>query len=207
MYSQASVLGPATIVVVISAALGLPLLFLASRCERHRSKDNESFSRFVLILITWVTNIAIVLVYFEQSQLDNEAFDQHWYTSVCSTLGLAVSQMFAPQFIKEIISYSFHTLRRHRDRGYQLSLYAETDPDKLTDENSDQVRTQLLTQDQLYKLYTGPQFDGGLVLAQVVTVIFICLFYSSTMPLLYPICLIYLVLMYWYTKFMLLKYC
>jgi len=41
----------------------------------------------------------------------------------------------------------------------------------------------------------------------VLTVVVICIFYSSTMPLLYPVCLMYIVFMYWYCKFMLLKYC
>ena len=38
-------------------------------------------------------------------------------------------------------------------------------------------------------------------------VLAIAIVYSSTMPLLYPACLMYLVFTYWYCKFMLLKYC
>ena len=39
------------------------------------------------------------------------------------------------------------------------------------------------------------------------TVLFICMFYSSTMPLLYPLTLLFLTVMYVYSKFMLLKFC
>jgi len=46
-----------------------------------------------------------------------------------------------------------------------------------------------------------------MILAQILTAMFITLFYSSTMPLLYPVCFVYLLVMYWYSKFMLLKFC
>ena len=96
---------------------------------------------------------------------------------------------------------------RHKDRGLQLSLFKETDVKKIDETNEDLVATQLNTQRQLYTMYTGPQFDAGLVHSQVIVVLFICLFFSGTMPLFYPLIFGYLVLMYWYSKFMLLKFC
>lgn len=46
-----------------------------------------------------------------------------------------------------------------------------------------------------------------MVQSQVTTVLFICLFFSGTMPLLYPIALVYIVLIFWFSKFFMLKFC
>lgn len=37
--------------------------------------------------------------------------------------------------------------------------------------------------------------------------IFIVLFFSGTMPLFYPLCFAYLLVVYWHSKFMILKFC
>lgn len=39
------------------------------------------------------------------------------------------------------------------------------------------------------------------------TAVFVTLFFSGTMPLLYPLCLGFIVVIFWYSKFMMLKFC
>jgi hypothetical protein len=53
--------------------------------------------------------------------------------------------------------------KRLQDRAFSSSLHLVTDPSKLDEANGDLVCTGLQTQRQLYNLYTGPQFDGGLI--------------------------------------------
>lgn len=191
----------------MNTAVALPLLILASKYEKHFSKDHESFSKFLLISITWFCNTALILIFYQQKQLGNTLFDSNWYASVCSTLGFTLFMLLVPQVLKEIIKYWGHLALRYYDRRFKSTLFKETNPEKWNETNSDEANSRQATQQSLNKLYTGAQFDGGLVQAQVLTVIGIALLYSSTMPLLYPVCFIFLVFMYWYSKFMLLKYC
>lgn len=195
------------IIVVIMNSISIPVLFLASRNEKHITKDAETSIVHHLIVIVWFVNTIFVLIFFTQSLKEMEWFGLDWYRSVCSTLGLTLIEQCFPILLVGYGYYFYTMLRRYCDRGMKSSLYKVTDRRKLNDENSDQVSTNLITQKQLYQLYTGPQFRGGMVQSQVTTVIFICLFFSGTMPLLYPIALVYIVLIFWFSKFFMLKFC
>jgi len=74
----------------MNTVVALPLLYVSSKFERHNSKDKESFSRFLLISITWFCNTALILVFYQQKQVGNQAFDSNWYASVCATLGFTL---------------------------------------------------------------------------------------------------------------------
>lgn len=65
----------------------------------------------------------------------------------------------------------------------------------------------MATQEQVNQLNTGPEFNVVVVQSQVMTIIFLTLFFSSTMPLLYPLCFLFLVVMFYFSKFMILKIC
>ena len=41
----------------------------------------------------------------------------------------------------------------------------------------------------------------------IITLMFVCIVYAGGMPLLYPLCLFFLTVMYWYTKHQLIKFC
>jgi hypothetical protein len=43
--------------------------------------------------------------------------------------------------------------------------------------------------------------------AKVLMMMFVCVMYAGGMPLFYPLCLIILIINYWYNKYMLFKYC
>ena len=57
------------------------------------------------------------------------------------------------------------------------------------------------TQEQLHELHTGPEFDGAYRMAQTLTVVSVCLMFSSVMPLLYPVCFVYLMFKFYWSKF------
>ena len=56
-------------------------------------------------------------------------------------------------------------------------------------------------------LYTGHPFSFGIIQAQIITILFVTLMYAGATPILYPLCFIYLILIYLYSKFFIVKYC
>lgn len=62
------------------------------------------------------------------------------------------------------------------------------------------------TQYELNMLYTGPDFDISTRTAQIFNVIFTCFLYSGGMPLLNCICFIYLIIIYYTDKFLMLRH-
>jgi len=142
--------------VLVNTAVALPLSIVASKFERHASKDKEILSRFLLIATAWFCNTALILIFYQQKQLKHTAFDSSWYAAVCATLGFTLFQMFVPQILKEIIHYLGHMALRLYDRGGQLSLYQETNPEKWDETNSYEAKSRKTTQESLNRLYTGP---------------------------------------------------
>lgn len=189
----------------MNTVIALPLIYFAARFERHKSKDNESSIKHYLILMVWFLNTIFVLFFFGEDHMGR--YDETWYTNISSTLAFVLVQLFVPYLAGGLCYYLFKMLQRCLDRGLQLSLHLVTNPILVTQENSDLVSSKQLTQKQLQALYTGPQFDASMVQSQLMTSIFVTLFFSGTMPLLYPLCLAFLVAIYWYSKFMLLKFC
>jgi len=80
----------------MNTALALPLSIVASKFERHASKDKESYSRFLLISTAWFCNTALILIFYQQKQLKHAVFDASWYATVCASLGFTLFQMFVP---------------------------------------------------------------------------------------------------------------
>lgn len=58
----------------------------------------------------------------------------------------------------------------------------------------------------LQEIYTGSQIRIGYKFAQTFTFIFVCLAYSSGLPIMYPIGTVYFVMTYWFDKVCLMRY-
>ena len=58
----------------------------------------------------------------------------------------------------------------------------------------------------LNRLYEGPEFDISFWSAQAITFIFVVLMYCGAVPLMIPVCFIYLILRYWVDKYQVLKF-
>lgn len=65
---------------------------------------------------------------------------------------------------------------------------------------NDYRKTKKLTQDDLIKLYTGPEFLVEMRYASIINVILITMMYSSGLPVLYLSAIIHLFLLYWIDK-------
>jgi len=66
------------------------------------------------------------------------------------------------------------------DRGQKLHVKKD-----LEDDGDDEVNTKQLTQDDLNEFYTGSKFNGEECFSRMISIMLICLTYSSGMPLMY----------------------
>lgn len=64
------------------------------------------------------------------------------------------------------------------------------------------ANTRKVTQAQLEALYTGPDLFLDERYAQMLTAIFVCTAYSTGIPLLMPICVLFFAVLYWVDKYM-----
>ena len=56
-------------------------------------------------------------------------------------------------------------------------------------------------------MYTGPEFYIDYRYSQILTIIYICLMFSSGMPILYLVTFVHLSVMFWIDKIYLLRVC
>lgn len=80
--------------------------------------------------------------------------------------------------ISDIVEIVLNLLRRWKDRSFSL---------RISRDGNDIPKTKCIRQKELHSLYTGPQIKIGYKFAYMFTFIFVCLAYSSVMPLLYLI--------------------
>jgi len=66
--------------------------------------------------------------------------------------------------------------------------------------------TRQTTQEEYENLYTGPEFILQLRLAQVLSMMFVTMTYSSVLPILYLVSFLFLLITYWTDKFLILRY-
>jgi len=67
-------------------------------------------------------------------------------------------------------------------------------------------KTTSLTKEAYLKIHIGPQFIVEGRYAQICTTIFVCLFYSSGMPILYVSILLFMFITYWLDKWLFLRF-
>ena len=91
----------------------------------------------------------------------------------------------------------FFWYKRCKDRKW--SRIIKTDKHDIP--NSEQAR-----QKDLEMLYTGDQIDIGDRLAYIFTVLFICIYFSAGLPLMYPIGTICFFVTYWFDKISLTRF-
>ena len=70
----------------------------------------------------------------------------------------------------------------------------------------DKKITKQTTQEEYENLYTGPEFILQLRLAQVLSMMFVTMTYSSVLPILYLVSFLSLLITYWTDKFLILRY-
>ena len=112
--------------------------------------------------------------------------------------------IFISSFIvnsKDFYRFAFDTFRRCRDRSFKLNL--KLDPE---DEDCDKPNSKLRIQSELEALYTGKVFKGEKTYSRMMSTMFVILMYSSGMPIMYPIGVVFYFVTYNVNKFLLIHY-
>mmetsp|Transcript_24374 Transcript_24374/g.37766 ORF Transcript_24374/g.37766 Transcript_24374/m.37766 type:complete len:159 (-) Transcript_24374:2048-2524(-) len=129
-YMQALAYGPSLLVVFLNNVLGYPYVIVAAKLLKLQSRDSQTFSKFVLATILWVSTIAFLLVFYLEKREEIEVFDSEWYLTVAATLGFALFQVFFLYYVVCFGAFLFKMARRWIDRGLSCSSYKESDPSK-----------------------------------------------------------------------------
>ena len=147
------------------------------------SRDTAALKWFSLNYYMSFLNIGIILPFYSQDtqvpDLDSTGnissamptlFSRAWFLNVASSLGFAISLNFVLYYMVIMIKYSLSSCRRYKDRVYNSNLEQESAANNVNDQNDademdDQPESKMATQSALHDLYTGDEFDAGMVQA------------------------------------------
>ena len=115
--------------------------------------------------------------------------DPAWYADIGATISFYMIINVISPHVAFIISYISRLIKRSYDKNC-----------------SKKRKTKKLTTHEYLKLHIGPEFSIGTRYAQILSTIFIILFYSSGMPILYLCCFLFFTILYWIDKWMILRY-
>ena len=188
--AEALVFFAALVVVLVNMGLEVVITYLV-RFERHHSEDTMNRSVFLrLFVMKYINTSGIFLILNNHAILKNVLgiassnsfdFSSTWYSSVGVTLILV-------QLVNVATGHIF--------KAYQFWLFhhrlgrAKTDP------------SYALTQAQLNRLHTGPEFLYSENYAQHMATFFTTLTFATGLPLLYPIACINYFIGYFVDKYL-----
>ncbi len=158
--------------------------------ERHRSKTSELLSRAFKMFVLQFLNTAAIVV-FINARIDTSFeplrrgefsdFSEQWYVAVGTSIVLTMALNIVLPHLFPLVLWLGTKYRRCADRSCGCDVH----------------RTKCITQRQLNRLYMGPKMFLDERYAQAFNVIFVCLAFSSGMPLLLPVAALSFVVTYW----------
>lgn len=128
-------------------------------------------------------------------------FDPDWYSERGNDICIF---LFTSIFItnsEELVGYLNVLLKRCWDRSFKLSL--KKDPE---DPEDDEPNTKKKIQSELEELYIGDEFKGDEAFSRMMSTLFVMIMYSSGMPLLYPMAMLFFAITYLVNKMLIFKY-
>lgn len=176
--SQAQVLSYfASFMVLVVNNLIEKLVRRSATFERHHTSDGQSASIFTRLLILKVINTAAVFLInnnnvilrqvfgLEQTSSSVE-FTTDWYTSVAVTIVLVqLGDVISSHLMPCYRYFRLEQLKKSAAKNNKIAL----------------------TQDELNRLHVGPEFEFAFNYAQMLSTFFVCLTFSTGIPILYPI--------------------
>lgn len=163
--------------------------------ERHRSKTSELLSRAFKMFVLQFLNTAAIVV-FINARIDTgfeplrrgefSDFSEQWYVAVGTSIVLTMALNIVLPHLFPVVLWLITKYRKCSDRSC----------------GCDEHRTKCITQRQLNRLYMGPKMFLDERYAQAFNVIFVCLAFSSGMPLLLPIAMLSFIVTYWVDAFL-----
>lgn len=182
----------------ITLAVNILVRGLISRLvsfERLGSKTDETASRAIkLFFLQFLNTGALVLIlnahvdtdFFVLRRGDHRDFDADWYASVGVALTIVmIANIFIPH-LTPLLSCADGAIRRWHDRRY----------------GCDRTITRAMTNEQLVTRMRGPEFLISERMAQIYTIVFVCLVYSTGLPILLAVCTLSM-LLFWLVDFVL----
>ena len=164
----------------------------------------EFINMGIIVLITSFDSIGITqMVLGDLADKHNiyEGFEPNWYMEYGNKICIFI---FMSSFVvnsKDLWLVALTNVRRCRDRSFKLNL--KLDPE---DEDCDKPNTKIRIQSDLEKLYTGKEFRGEKAYSRMMSTLFVILMYSSGMPFMYMIGLVFYTVTFCVNKFLLIYY-
>lgn len=211
------IVGTSVLVIVFNVIICYCFELIA-KLERFGTLNNETRSKFRRITVMQFINIAVILLlvnfrvedmrelrlYGQRLVLEGDYrdFSTQWYFNIGATLCMTLFlNIFTPHVVKLLMPCKV-CCSRCCDRGCCRCELKK----KPHDASNDEVNTELIIQSELEQLYTGPQIASHYVYAQLFTNLWACLMYSSGLPMMYPIAMLFNIILYWVYKCLLLKF-
>lgn len=191
------------VISILNSLIILGLTFL-TKFERNMTLTIDMYKNMFKCFIIQFINTAVVIMVVNiniqsLSQLkfffifagQYKDLNPQWYNHVGSVIAFAMFiNIFTPH-LSEFLSYIFVSILRILDKGY-CSKHKRF--------------TKKLTKKDYLQLYVGPEFGMEFRYAEILNSIFVTLFFSSGIPILYSFICIFLFLNYWVDKILLLKF-
>lgn len=162
------------IVLVVNSMIEQTMRYFSS-FEKHHTEDSKGKSVFLrLFLLKYINTSTIFLIdnnnailkLFNITVSSAYEFTPDWFNTTGVTIILV--QLGDIFFSHSDALYKYWVFTRAKQK-------AESDPSKV------------LTQDELNKLYAGPDVEFAFNYAQLLSTIFVCLTFATGIPVLYPI--------------------
>ena len=195
-YLQVQVLSYGTAIITLTVNLVLRyILKFVVKFERHKSKTSELLSRaFKMFVLQFLNTAAIVLFIHARIDTDFEPlrrgeftdFSQDWYASVGVSITLTMCLNIILPHGPPMLAWLKTKVNRCRDRSCTC----------------DHHRTKCITQRQLNNTYLGPKMLLDERYAQAFNVIFVCLTFSTGLPILLPVAMVSFIVSFWVDKFL-----
>lgn len=197
----------AGLVAVVNLILQANLNFVGRSCYKAKNTTEEHYFRIMIIFISQYINTAIVVLLAyssftfpankieENNPLDflvgpfNE-FNSRWYLQIGSPLIMTIVFQILTPHCGMLLHATWKFASRCLDRRCSFN----------------KAVTRCVIQQDYEDLYTGPEFILQIRFAQLLSVVFVTLSFSSGMPILYLIAAVSMFFMFWIDKILILRY-
>jgi len=185
-------------IIIINFILQYVFQYLSS-FEKHRSVSSESVSKILKIFVAQALNTGVIILIVNAKfskvgvkKVFEGTFDDvtpQWFFDVAVTIliTMIINVVNLPAIV--IIFRLLSGIRRCFDRGCTMDMRRTTQKKQAAWEN----------------LYIGPEFLIEFRYSQILTITFVCLFYSAGIPVLFLSSFINMFCMYWVDKICLLR--
>ena len=143
----------------------------------------EYFNMAIIILIKNFdfTGVAMKIMQQTPETADVYAgFSANWYYEQGSGLCLAIFVSALISNFGELKELAKINFKRFMDRDRKFNVKKD-----IEDDGDDEVNSKQLTQDELNDLYTGSEFNGEESFSRMISIMMVCISYSSGMPIMY----------------------